>query len=67
MKFNDHRPFRFLQERRAAAAQARHRWPSAPPQSAPCHGRAAASVNTAGYLVQVIAHASKLAQQRRRD
>lgn len=26
-----------------------------------------AGVNTAGYLVQVIAHAGKLAQQRRRD
>ena len=38
MKFNDHRPF-LSQERRAAAAQARHRWPSAPPQSVPCHGR----------------------------
>ena len=38
MKFNDHRPF-LSQERRAAAAQVRHRWPSAPPQSAPCHDR----------------------------
>jgi hypothetical protein len=27
----------------------------------------AAGVNTAGYLVQVIAHAGKLAQQRRRE
>ena len=35
MKFNDHRPF-LSQERRAAAAQVRHRWPSAPQQSAPC-------------------------------
>jgi hypothetical protein len=65
MKFNDHRPFLFkygvpqplspASMAISAATICTRSWP------------AAAGVNTAGYLVQVIAHAGKLTQQRRRD